>query len=390
MTAESQLDTVAPEVRAHYAALTEWLQHTTGVHDDVAAHLLQHHEHWLLTELLQTGQRRRERLPVAVEASARWQADHVEGARFIVGATLAALETSVPAALSRLTDELVLPQPVRSKLMALWAAGVIPHAVQLGLARSKSGWSRRLYVEGGNLRVPMLAWEWHADAMRERTYVQHTADDLNPLGELSAQVRAAWQSLLTHGQATQALLRQDVVGEARALHVALPRQPVEQLRDELLALGRALNVPLAQANAWLDRLPSRTELTVVALGRDGAPQLNVYVAPNQDHLPQPGPPPGDLRRTPGTICWSLRDAHADAWRGWVLFAVPELEVPKRPAARSVGVHVWVSSAVPDGARLAQSLADAVTGMAEPLSARLAAAETTVQRVLATAQLLRQP
>ncbi len=388
-TPEALLATVPPDVQAHYAALRRWLAQATAMGSPAARALLRDHERWLLAELLQPGQLRRERLPVAVEASARWRATGVESARFIIGTTLRALRTDPVAALTRWIALAPMPTHVRERLSAMLQAHNAPNAVQFGLARTAQGWTRRLYLEGGNLPVPMHALEWRGRELQERTYRTHDPLDLSVLGPLPRPVQEAWLALLAARVPQPALLREDVTGNARALHVAMRRQPVTALQPELLALGRALNVPAGEAEAWLARLPIGAELTVVALGRAGPLQLNVYVAPNQDDLPQPGPPPGDLRRTPGTVHWPLRDAQTGDWRGWLLFAPPEMPLGHRPAARSAGVQICASSAVPDAAVLAARLAAAVTADQPTLELRMSQAERALVAWLAAAGLKRQ-
>ena len=388
---DPMLATVAPDVRAHYAALQAWLAQAIGADNGPPQALLAAHERWLVAELLRSGQARRERLPVAVEASARWRADGVEAQRFIVGTTLAALRTNVGAAMARLADALVLPLPVRERLAALRANDIAPNAVQVGLANAAHGWSQRLYVEGGNLPVSMRAYEWQGPRLVERIYEPHAPENTQPIGDLSDDAHSAWAELVAGQQ--RALLRADVTGEARALHVALARRPVLEKTAELLKLAQALQVPETAARAWLERLPSGAELTVVALGRDsrdgqaGSLHLNVYVAPNQDDLPQPGPPPGDLRRTPGTVCWTLQTLAGES-RGWLLFALPDEELPHRPAARSPGVQVFAGSMVPDSAALAARLAAVATPIGCTLMEKLARADAALQQILAEAGLMR--
>ena len=388
-TTETLLATVPSDVRAHYVALRRWLAQATAIQSPAARALLRDHERWLLAELLRPGQVRRERLPVAVEASARWRATGVESARFIVGTTLSALRTAPGAALTRWLALAPMPPHARERVTALLHTHNAPNAVQLGLARTAQGWTHRLYLEGGNLPLPMHALEWRGHDLQERTYRMHDPLDLAVLGPLPRPVQEAWLALLAARVPQPALLREDVTGDARALHVAMRRQPVIALRPELLALGRALNVPAGDAEAWLARLPNGAELTVVALGRAGPLQLNVYVAPNQDDLPQPGPPPGDLRRTPGTVHWPLHDAQTGDWRGWLLFAPPDTPLGHRPAARSPGVQICASSAVPDAAALALRLAAAVTPDQPTLELRLSHAEDALAAVLAAAGLKRR-
>ncbi len=378
------LATIAPDVRTYYAAVTHWLAVATGLTDGVAATLLHLHEDWLLTELQRPGQTRRERLPVAVEASARWRPEGVESARFIVGTTLSALQTDRSGALQRLVATIPEAEALRQRVTVEMA----PDAVQLGIAQTARGWRWRLYLEGGNLAVPMRAFEWQGQDVQQRVYLAHDPLDHGVLGPLPPEVEAAWAALIAARAPQLALSRQDVGGDARCLHIPMRRPRIAELRAELLALARALAVPLDAAAAWLDRLPADAQLTVVGLGRAGRLHLNVYVAPNQDELPQPGPPPGDLRRTPGTVCWTLQSRATGQWRGWVLFALPTASLPNRPVACSASVQICAGSAVPDAAMLAAALAAVVTADAPTLAGRLAQADDALTAVLAKTGLQR--
>ena len=365
----------------HYAALAHWLTAVTGIRGGLAMAQLNAHRAWLNEELLRPGQRWHERLPVAVEASARWRTDGVQCERFIIGATTNAFAGNRFESLLNFGLRLRLPARVRWRLTEMLASQQVPAAVQIGLARTPWGWSRRLYLERGSLPVHMRALEWAMGEVRERTYVLHDPAALDVLGDIPPAVRDAWQALIADHAGHPGLLRRDDEGESVAIHVQMLRRPVQEQLPLLLRLADTLAIPRAPIDAWVASLPTDTELTVASLGRDGQLQMNVYVAPRQASLPQPGPPPGDIRATPGTVCWQVGLRGTDEWRGWLLFALPGSGIGLRPAASSPGVHVWTGSSVPDAVRLAGRLASAVATSAPTVAGRLASAETALQQIL---------
>jgi hypothetical protein len=370
---------------AHYAAAADWLAQVAEVRGGLPADQLNAHRDWLLTELQRPGQRWHEQLPIAVEASARWRQDGVQSARFIIGVSLSAFAGNRRSALENFATALHLPAVVSERLNALLAENQIPSAVQIGLARTASGWSRRLYLERGSMAVHMHALEWHDNDLRERTYALHDPLSLEWLGDVPADVSAAWQALIAERRGHPGLLRRDVEGETVAMHVQMNRGGIHERTPELLHLADALRLPRPPIVAWLAGLPQGAELTVASLGRDGGAdkplQMNVYVAPGQTELPQPGPPPGDLRRTPGTICWQLCGRGGEESRGWLLFALPAQTLSQRHAASSPGVQIWTGSSVPDAARLAARLAELVLPVAPTLEGRMAAAQGPLTQML---------
>ncbi len=375
----------------HYAVLTRWLGDVAGVHGGLPVAQLNSHKAWLVDELLRPGQRWNERLPIAVEASARWRPDGVQASRFIIGTSIAAFASNRVSALATFGARMRLPAMVRARLATMLAANQVPSAVQIGLAAVATGWSRRLYLERGSLPVHMHALEWCKGELSERTYALHDPLSLDWLGAVPQPVRAAWQDLIAERADHPGLLRRDVAGQSVAMHVEMRRTAMAGRATGLLRLADALALPRAPIEAWLAQLPENAELTVVSLGRDGPLQMNVYVAPRQTDLPQPGPPPGDIRRAPGTVCWQLGVRGGEETRGWLLFALPNAQLALRPAAQSPAIQVWTGSSVPDAVGLATRLARLVRPELAALQDRLAQADGALMQALADAGLeLRGP
>ena len=384
--ANSDASALRDTVGQHYAALRRWLGAVAGIDGGLPVAQLRAHQTWLLNALLTPGKSWYRPLPVAVEASARWRPDGVESARFILGASLEALPGNPLNLLETFGLDLRLPAAVRARVAAMLAANQVPSAVQIGLAATPNGWSRRLYLERGSLPMHMHAIEWRKGELRERTYAVHEPLAMDALGDVPPTVRRAWEALIADGARHPGLLRQDVDGRSVALHVQMRRTDVAARIPGLLRLGDALRVPRAPVERWLEKMPENNQLTVVSLGRDGPLQMNVYVAPRQDDLPQPGPQPGDIRRTPGTICWNLGLRGQDETRGWLLFALPETQVPLRPAAATSAVQIWTGSSVPDATPLATHLARLVPQVPGTLADRLAAAHAPLLQALEDAGL----
>ena len=366
---------VGPDLHRHYAALRQWLAAVTGVRRGLPERQLAAQRSWLAWALQQPDQPWLERLPVAIEASASLRTSGVATARFIVGTSLAPLSADPRWLLDRLMAHLHVPEPARTCWSQQLRAGQVPAAVQVGLAQTAQGWTRRLYWERGTLPVHMQAIEWRARRVSERTYAPHDAGDLTPLGRLSSSVVAAWQPFVATQSGEPALLRRDCQGQTVALHLPQQRVAVRSRWAELIALARALQLPLGETQAWLERLPDGTDLTVIALGRDGRLHANVYVAPSADAMPQPGPPPDDLRRQPGTFLLPVPTG------GWLLFALPGRHLPLRPAASSPAVQVWVASALGDRPGLAAAVAAQVAPVGT-LGERVAAAQAAILHLTA--------
>lgn len=321
----------------HYQALETWLLAAFGQQNPEARHLLAEHRAWLEPQLVAPQQPWLEWLPMGLEVSAKWLPEGVHFQRFILGTSLDVLALPLGA--------LAMPDEVRTEILAMRQQGQRPRAVQLGLA----GQNRRLYLEGGTLQVPMIAWEWdQTQHVQRRQYRQHEAQDLQPLGQLDPLMRQKWLEFQEKWRPQAALLREDTPGQAVAIHIQLQRPQMSEVMEDLLQLAELLAVPRAQANAWLQRLPVDARLSVLALGRDaqGRLHLTVYVQPDPRFLPQPGPPPGDLRRHPGTILWPLAQSPAHRPHAWLLFAPPDVGPLPRPAAQSPTVQIWASSQLP--------------------------------------------
>ena len=343
-----------PQHQAHVNALRSWLTRAMGTWPAAAEDLLQDHAQWLTTALMHPDQPWLPWWPQGVETSARWLPQGVERVRFIVGTTLTELREPVDLGVARL----VLPQAVRADVDALVAAGQRPTRIQWGMGHGPAGLGERLYLEEGTLQgATMWAWEWGATPTTRRAYRPHDPRDLAPLGMRDNVLSTAWAALQAQHGTGAGLKRVDEPGDAVAIHAALRRVPVLACLEAVQSVGLAIGADVAAGTAWLQDLPEDAAVNGVALGRDrlGRLHMSVYVVPDETRLPQPGPPPGDLRRLPGGVLVPV--AHVGALRphAWVLMLPIDVPAPHRPVAKNPHVQVFLASAIADPIPLAKAL-----------------------------------